>query len=391
MAGFSKPIHGARGVFALSVVIFHVYNSKLPAFPSPWLVEQAFASLKFGVELFFAISGFVIVGTMARAQSPLAFIADRATRIYPVLWAVLLVAIPAMLLDGDQSLAGHGPLVALGILIGNFLALGPILPVPVIYGVAWTLSYEFAFYLLGFVVLLGRRRSLDLTWVVVALGLTYCIFAPRALFFLAGVLAATGLAERSPLRHLSRAPGFCLIAFLCFWQATSNATSPHIDPVYQWGRAFHWLTGPLAFLAAAAAINGLAHGRGLTSQILQWRPLLWLGTVSYSLYIWHPLVLGTFKSVMYKLHLPAMLGLWSQPFFCWPPCRYASCWPGPVPACWRGALPAGCAGISLSETRWPIRASFPGFLRKPRGRRRRRPNPVIPLLRPGRPGPAGQR
>lgn len=315
MAGFSKPIHGARGLVALSVVIFHVYNSKLPPFPSTWLLEQGFSSLKFGVELFFAISGFVIVGTMARARTPLAFIGDRATRIYPVLWTVLLVAIPAMLMDGDQTLTGQGPLVSLGILVGNFLALGPVLPIPVIYGVAWTLSYEFAFYLLGFVVLLGRRRSVDLVWHVVALGLVYCIFAPRALFFLAGVLAATGLAERSPLRHLSRAPGLCLIGFLCFWQATSNVTSPHIDPVYQWGRAFHWLTGPLAFLAATAAINGLAQGRGLASRVLQWRPLLWLGTVSFSLYIWHPLVLGTFKSVMYKLHLPAMLGGWSQPFF----------------------------------------------------------------------------
>ncbi|MTH35857.1 acyltransferase family protein [Paracoccus limosus] len=323
MAGFSWPIHGARGVFALAVVLFHVHNSGLPALPVPSLVQQGFGALKFGVELFFAISGFVIVGTMARARSPLAFIGDRATRIYPVLWAVLPVAIPAMLLAGDTTFDGQGPLASLGIVIGNFLALGPVLPVPVIYGVAWTLSYEFAFYLLGFAVLLGRRRALDLTWLALLVGLSYCVFAPRALFFLAGVLVATGLAEQSPLRHLSRAPGLCLIAFLGLWQATSNDTSPHIDPVYQWGRAFHWLTGPLAFLAATAAINGLAQGRGMLSQLLQSRPLLWLGTISYSLYIWHPLVLGTCKSVMHKLHLSATLGNWSQPFFLLatlPPC-----------------------------------------------------------------------
>lgn len=323
MHSFSKPIHGARGLFAMLVVVFHVYNAGLPDIPMPWILHQAFASMQFGVELFFAISGFVIIGTMRRAATPAQFLAERATRIYPVLWAALPIACVFLIIGGRDPFAGYGTVESIGLLIGNFFALGPVLPVPVIYKIAWTLSFEFTFYFMGFIVLLSRRHNRDLTWLMIALGLVMCIFTPRALYFLAGILVATGYAERSFIRHLSRAPGLCMLAFLALWQATANPQSPYIDPIYEWGRALHWLTGPLAFLACTAAINGLAHQRGVVSQVLQMRPLLWLGTISFSLYMWHPLVLGTVKDIMRKLGLPELLGGWAQPVFLLivlPPC-----------------------------------------------------------------------
>ncbi|MFT4012373.1 MAG: acyltransferase [Paracoccus sp. (in: a-proteobacteria)] len=316
MSGFSRPVHGGRGLFALSVVIYHVFNSGLPPVPMPWLLHQGFDSLKFGVELFFMISGYVIVGTMARARTPVQFIADRATRIYPVLWAVLPVAILANLSVARGPLADGGILGNLGMILANFLALGPVLPVTVIYGVTWTLSFEFAFYLLGFMILLGRRRGLDLTWLALALGLSYCVTEPRALYFLPGVLVALGWVEKVPLlRLLSRAPLFCLLAFLALWQAGSSDAIPHIPPIYQWHHGWIWLTGPLAFLAATTFMNGLVHGRGLMSRLLQTGPFIWLGTISYSLYIWHPLVLGPVKNLFRKLALPEHLGALTQPAF----------------------------------------------------------------------------
>lgn len=327
MTEFSKPIHGARGCFAFSVLVYHIYASGLPPVPMPWFINELFDSMKYGVELFFAISGFVIIGTMQRARSPLQFMGDRATRIYPVLWATLPIAILSQELRNISPFEGYNLIESIGLMIGNMLALGHVFPVPVIFGVAWTLSYELSFYLLGFIVLLGRRRGMNLVWLALAIGLCYCIFKPRALYFLAGVLVATGMAERSPLRYLSHAPGLCLLAFLGFWQATSNETSPHIDPIYQWTRDFHWLTGPLAFLSATAAINGFVHGRGLSSRVLQSAPLLWLGTISFSLYMWHTLILGTVKAAMYKFGLPEMLGAFSQPAFLLlvlPPCLIIS-------------------------------------------------------------------
>ena len=62
---------------------------------------------------------------------------------------------------------------------------------------------------------------------------------------------------------------------------------PHFtDPdVYRWQLTSVVVAG--AVLVAAAATS---HG-GVTRPVLEWRPLVWLGQVSYSVYLWHvPLI-----------------------------------------------------------------------------------------------------
>ena len=88
---FNPYIHGARGLFAFMIVVFHVVNSRLPtvtALAHGWPLFLI-RSTEYGVELFFGISGIVIVGALARARNPLIFAVERGTRIYPVLWASL--------------------------------------------------------------------------------------------------------------------------------------------------------------------------------------------------------------------------------------------------------------------------------------------------------------
>ena len=74
----------------------------------------------------------------------------------------------------------------------------------------------------------------------------------------------------------------------------------------------------LAFGAATLSLNGIASGRGwFAARFLQSRAMIWLGTVSYSLYLWHPVVLAIIKAAMREVGLPGMLGDWSQlVFFC---------------------------------------------------------------------------
>lgn len=91
--GFNQNVHGARGLFASAVFFFHVINSGLATYPLLTLPVAQFLlrTPEYGVELFFCISGFVIVGTLRRASSPGAFLEDRAIRIFPVLWATVTV------------------------------------------------------------------------------------------------------------------------------------------------------------------------------------------------------------------------------------------------------------------------------------------------------------
>ena len=46
---------------------------------------------------------------------------------------------------------------------------------------------------------------------------------------------------------------------------------------------------------AATAFVGAALEPGLLSRCLSWRPLVWLGVISYSLYLWHLLVFWLFQ------------------------------------------------------------------------------------------------
>ena len=59
-------------------------------------------------------------------------------------------------------------------------------------------------------------------------------------------------------------------------------------------------------------IAGIAQGRGLFCKFLTTAPMQWLGTISYSLYLWHLIVLGVIKFGMTKAGITAMAGGGSQ-------------------------------------------------------------------------------
>ena len=316
---FNPYIQGARGLFCLLVVFYHVWNSGLPRWPVPDLVATSGDSFRFGVELFFAISGFVIFITMqpvlAGTKTPLDFIVNRATRIFPVLWVTLIVFLPMGIYKGEDRIAEQlAPLWLFGLkLVGNFLALGPIWPVPVLYGVAWTIGYEFAFYSLCFVYLAGRfYLGRNLMWPVILIGLAVIVFNPRALFFIAGILVAQGLTDGGMLRRLAMWPLLWLVAFLTLWNALSADKAPFFPDMTGWTWHYHWPLGFAAFVAMTLCIAGIAKGDGLFCAALRTAPMQWLGSISYSLYLWHLIVLGVIKFGMSKSGITGVAGGASQ-------------------------------------------------------------------------------
>ncbi|MDB5887982.1 MAG: acyltransferase, partial [Rhodocyclales bacterium] len=95
---FNPAVNGFRGFCALMVFVFHVFNAGIVPWPNGSPLADAFTyvvgSLRYGVELFFMISGYVIVGSLTRHANIAAFFRDRATRIFS-LWVPLHIGICA--------------------------------------------------------------------------------------------------------------------------------------------------------------------------------------------------------------------------------------------------------------------------------------------------------
>lgn len=311
--GFDPHLHGARGLFALMIFAFHVVNSGLPTYPilSSGIGLFASRSLEHGVELFFGISGIVMVGALRRAPSAAVFAIDRATRIYPVLWASVALLVIAAATTGYQS--RHLP--SLIVLASNLLALPPLVPGPLIHPAAWSISYEMAFYLLcavswKFHARLGVWTALIIAPVAAWLLATHI----RAVLMPVGMLAAVWATRANSRPFWTAAPGLALLAFLGVWEFACEAVGGSLMEA-PLSRVFE---GPPLFAIAlgvcsgAALFTGLLTGKGGLCSVLRRPAVQFLGTVSYSFYLWHPLIMSVTKSMMYHLHAERYLGSSSQ-------------------------------------------------------------------------------
>lgn len=169
-------IQALRGVAALIVVCAHVSGPdgfETRVFGSAW-TSWSNLPANTGVDLFFVISGLIMVVTTWRAfdepGSSRRFLYRRITRIYPLYWIVntaillLFVLSPASVSFDDGSQPD---------ILGSYLLLPHDGRLPVL--VAWSLVYEMYFYLLFTLALTMRRRRFG--WVMAAwTGVTLVLF-----------------------------------------------------------------------------------------------------------------------------------------------------------------------------------------------------------------------
>ncbi|MFC5835469.1 acyltransferase family protein [Nonomuraea insulae] len=157
-----------RGPAALAVTMHHAGWTFIP---DVWAeVDRRIDLGSCGVFVFFLVSGYIIPASLERRGDLRAFWTGRAFRLLPLL---LAAACLAFVLIGTGVLPlppGLGdrpwPVVALG----NVTMLQELLNLPAVIGVAWTLSYEMAFYLMC-VALFAVRQAHRSAGIAVALAL----------------------------------------------------------------------------------------------------------------------------------------------------------------------------------------------------------------------------
>jgi len=316
-ANYSANINGFRGVCVLLIFLHHVGNSRLPPAADPqvwWQTElhTLFMSFAYGVELFFMISGYVIVQSLRRHATVRAFLHDRVLRIFPVWIPVALVLCAGSLLSHRFGYDASDPLRWAAYTLANFALLPPLLPVPLLHPASWSLTYEWVFYLASALAAVMWRmprtpRAAKLAWGLAVALLIACY--PRALYFLPGVLVALAPEAVRALQRVPRLAYVALPVFLLSWYATGVVAAGYDIPLWSVlgdARAFPAVlalaSATLLFVCVAAP-----DGRGLG--MLRSRLAQHLGTISYSFYLVHPLVMAAVKPMVVRL-VPDAYGSW---------------------------------------------------------------------------------
>jgi len=289
---YRKDIDGLRAVAVLAVVLFH---AKIPGFSGGFV----------GVDVFFVISGYLITGLIAHDYANghftfLAFYFRRIRRILPALVCVYaartllasLVMLPSDMASFGRSLTSSALFYSNHFFysqsgyFGGQSDLKPLLH-------TWSLSIEEQFYLAWPVIFLALTRSRArvalLVWPAAAISLTACALVigwdKGAAFFLAPfraweLLLGAGLAllPRPPLMspmlaELAGGTGLAMIA-------TSVTLLDEAKP-------FPGLLAVPPCLGAALLVFAGTHHRPLVTRLLATPPVVGLGLISYSLYLWH--------------------------------------------------------------------------------------------------------
>lgn len=86
-----EELDALRGPAALAVMVHHYFN-RFDFLYGHWFPVPKFTDVgKYGVHLFFMISGFVILMTLERTRRPVDFLFARFSRLYPAYWVCVLL------------------------------------------------------------------------------------------------------------------------------------------------------------------------------------------------------------------------------------------------------------------------------------------------------------
>jgi peptidoglycan/LPS O-acetylase OafA/YrhL len=301
-----------RAIAALSIFAFHIASFELalnkPGFP--WLGQ-----LNVGVPIFFVVSGFLLYRPFVARQvqgrpppSAKGYAIRRALRIVPAYWVALTIVTLWLGLQ-SQVFTVSGVVTYYG-----FLQVYDVSTISGGIGQAWTLGVEVTFYAFLPLWAWAIRPRLGALWplaLLAAFGIVWKVVVLATWFQTGHKDAFTGLVVL-PAWMETFAAGMAL-AVLSVWRA-ERGWRPRWVQVIEERPWVPWLVALLAFAAvgphgwqgsaetqvmveyelktvvAVGLVLPAVFGdpaKGWVRRVLGFPPLLWVGLVSYGLYLWH--------------------------------------------------------------------------------------------------------
>jgi peptidoglycan/LPS O-acetylase OafA/YrhL len=281
-----------RAFAVLGVILHHSTRWQFPLELGPY-----------SVRLFFVLSGFLITGILLKARQKSydvnrsytlrAFYARRFLRIFPIYY----LSLAALCFLGQPDIRATS--VWHFLYLSNVLSAIPTVDIPSVWGHLWSLSVEEQFYLLWpTIVLFVPRVWLPIVFLsAIATGPLFRMLAGTNMGFRSAVYLTPGCLDSlglgAFLSWLASQPRmdavrkqFCRWALLVGLILVAATTA---DAHWNVSWKFWLLTRDLGpALVFCWLVNGAAMGfSGWMGRLLECRPLMFLGTISYGMYLYH--------------------------------------------------------------------------------------------------------
>ena len=308
---YRKDIDGLRALAVVPVLVFHAHEAWAPG---------GF----FGVDVFFVISGYLITGIIlgdlaAGRFSVKSFYAKRIRRLMPALYLVILFTIPlAWVVMLPDALENFGQSIVATVLFSNNILLTLTTGYwdlsaqfkPLLH--TWSLGVEEQFYLFYPVMLMAifwigtKLRVVAVTLVCLGTMVIFNIgfftdFKPETIFYLApfrlwefAIGAITLFVSKKLVANLGHAlrkffVNLAIMTLLMSYMVfTAEASQPSL----------------LNIVPALAAAVIIAFHEDLDGRLmpLTWRPVVIVGLMSYSIYLWHQPIFALWRT--YSINEP---------------------------------------------------------------------------------------
>lgn len=305
------PMEGLRG-FAVLLVFFVHYHALFSFLVDPASTSHAISNFLWsighsGVDLFFVLSGYLIYGTVIKkARGYWPFMRRRIERIYPTFLAVFAIYLAMSLLFPAKSKLPAETSAAIKYVIQNLLLLPGMFNIEPLITVAWSLSYEFFYYLfIPVLVGLTAMRQWRPSWRVgffVALSAVFTVVCIvgwtnhiRLVMFVSGILLFEARhsfgwgKHRSRIVEIASVVGILLAFPLIYALWSRPGLLPFSPTTVRSGEIARILVLFVSFFAFTLATFNPATVLG---RVFSWTPIRWLGNMSYSYYLIHGLTLN---------------------------------------------------------------------------------------------------
>ncbi|MBF5045589.1 acyltransferase [Aggregicoccus sp. 17bor-14] len=343
-----------RGIAAMLVAVQHSVEIVSPRYLR-WSVE-VWRPGEFGVVLFFLCSGFIIPASLEKYHSLKRFWVGRAFRLFPLYWACIAIIWALHAVLGRPGLYEKIVQHPLRETLVNMTMVQYLLNRPLIIGGSWTLAYEMVFYMLCSLLFLAgaHKKTVPLTFLMLCAAPAAGYLVPTLVFMkgtrtgallattaftalaLAGLCMWTAKQDRGTRLSIALLSGtlvalifnrwhpgyftFSLLATMFVGSLLYRYMKGEVSPRLAWGlfafglvaiftaqflytpdevqeiyaHAFHtWRPEVATFLSAHLVF---AAGLALRKYAFP-RVITFLGTISYSVYLMHDVVIHVVPQV----------------------------------------------------------------------------------------------